>query len=173
MSKAEYSPKNIGHFGLGFSHYAHFTSPIRRYPDVIVHRLLKRYNSGSGSYSYHELEELGEHCSERERYAVEAERDSVKLKQVEYLSERLGEVHPGTISGVTENGLYVLLDDIYCEGMIRVSDLRDDYYVFNPDLHCLIGRSKGKKYRLGDTIKAKVVRTDLDKRQIDLTLPDY
>ena len=173
MSKAEYSPKNIGHFGLGFSHYAHFTSPIRRYPDVIVHRLLKRYNSGSGSYSYNELEELGEHCSERERYAVEAERDSVKLKQVEYLSERLGEVHPGTISGVTENGLYVLLDDIYCEGMIRVSDLRDDYYVFNPDLHCLIGRSKGKKYRLGDTIKAKVVRTDLDKRQIDLSLPDY
>ena len=173
MAKAEYSPKNIGHFGLAFANYAHFTSPIRRYPDVVVHRLLKRYNSGSTEYTYTQLEHIGEHCSERERYAVEAERDSVKLKQVEYLSERLGETYQGTISGVTENGLYVLLDDIYCEGMIRVSDLKDDYYIYNPNLHCLVGRSKGKKYRLGDTIKAKVTRTDLEKRQIDLTLSDF
>lgn len=173
MAKAEYSPKNIGHFGLGFSNYAHFTSPIRRYPDVAVHRLLKSYNAGSTEYTYTQLEHIGEHCSERERYAVEAERDSVKLKQVEYLSERLGSTHQGTISGVTENGLYVLLDDIYCEGMIRVSDLADDYYIYNPNLHCLVGRSKGKKFRLGDTIKAKVTRTDLEKRQIDLALSDY
>ncbi|WP_234571359.1 ribonuclease R [Rhodohalobacter sp. 614A] len=173
MSKAEYSPKNIGHFGLGFANYAHFTSPIRRYPDVVVHRLLKRYNSGSTEYTYTQLEQIGEHCSERERYAVEAERDSVKLKQVEYLSERLGETYQGTISGVTENGLYVLLDDIYCEGMIRVSDLVDDYYIYNPNMHCLVGRSKGKKFRLGDTIKAKVTRTDLEKRQIDLALSDF
>lgn len=173
MAKAEYSPKNIGHFGLGFANYAHFTSPIRRYPDVVVHRLLKRYNSGSTEYTYTQLEQIGEHCSERERYAVEAERDSVKLKQVEYLSERLGETYQGTISGVTENGLYVLLDDIYCEGMIRVSDLVDDYYIYNPNLHCLVGRSKGKKFRLGDTIKAKVTRTDLEKRQIDLALSDF
>lgn len=173
MAKAEYSPKNIGHFGLGFSNYAHFTSPIRRYPDVVVHRLLKRYNSGSKEYTYTQLEQIGEHCSERERYAVEAERDSVKLKQVEYLSERLGETYEGTISGVTENGIYVLLDDIYCEGMIRVSDLADDYYIYNPNLHCLVGRSKGKKFRLGDTIKAKVTRTDLEKRQIDLVLSDF
>lgn len=173
MAKAEYSPKNIGHFGLGFSNYAHFTSPIRRYPDVVVHRLLKRYNSGSTEYTYTQLEQIGEHCSERERYAVEAERDSVKLKQVEYLSERLGETYQGTISGVTENGIYVLLDDIYCEGMIRVSDLVDDYYIYNPNLHCLVGRSKGKKFRLGDTIKAKVTRTDLEKRQIDLALSDF
>lgn len=173
MSKAEYSPKNIGHFGLGFANYAHFTSPIRRYPDVVVHRLLKRYNSGSTEYTYTQLEQIGEHCSERERYAVEAERDSVKLKQVEYLSERLGETFKGTISGVTENGLYVLLDDIYCEGMIRVSDLKDDYYIYNPNLHCLAGRSKGRKFRLGDIIKAKVTRTDLEKRQIDLTLSDF
>jgi len=173
MSKAEYSPKNIGHFGLGFSHYAHFTSPIRRYPDVIVHRLLKKYNAGASEYTYTQLEHSGEHCSERERYAVEAERDSVKLKQVEFLSNRLGETFDGTISGVTENGIYILLNDIYCEGMIRVSDLKDDYYVYHQKLHCLIGRSKGKKYRLGDAIKAKVVRTDLDKRQIDLSMPDF
>lgn len=173
MAKAEYSPKNIGHFGLGFANYAHFTSPIRRYPDVVVHRLLKRYNSGSTEYTYTQLEHIGEYSSERERYAVEAERDSVKLKQVEFLSERLGETFKGTISGVTENGLYVLLDDIYCEGMIRVSDLADDYYIYNPNMHCLVGRSKGKKFRLGDSIKAKVTRTDLEKRQIDLTLSDF
>lgn len=173
MSKAEYSPKNIGHFGLGFSHYAHFTSPIRRYPDVIVHRLLKRYNSGASEYTYTQLEQNGEHCSERERYAVEAERDSVKLKQVEFLTDRLGETFDGTISGVTENGIYILLNDIYCEGMIRVSELKDDYYVYHQKLHCLIGRSKGKKFRLGDAMKAKVVRTDLEKRQIDLAVPDF
>ena len=173
MSKAEYSPKNVGHFGLGFPHYAHFTSPIRRYPDVVVHRLLKRYNAGSSEYTFTQLEEIGEHCSERERYAVEAERDSVKLKQVEFLSERLGQNFIGTISGVTENGIYVVIDDIYCEGMVRVSDLKDDYYVYHQKMHCLIGRSKGKKYRLGDSINIKVVKTDLEKRQIDLTLADF
>ncbi|TVR30214.1 MAG: ribonuclease R [Balneolaceae bacterium] len=173
MAKAEYSPKNIGHFGLGFSHYAHFTSPIRRYPDVIVHRLLKRYSSGTAEYTFDQLLQIGEHCSERERYAVEAERDSVKLKQVEYLSERLGQTFKGTISGVTENGIYVQINDIYCEGMIRVSDLKDDYYVYHPKMHCLTGKSKGKNYRLGDAIQIKVVRTDLEKRQIDLELSGY
>jgi len=173
MAKAEYSPKNIGHFGLGFSHYAHFTSPIRRYPDVTVHRLLKRYNRGGTEYTFDELNEMGEHCSERERYAVEAERDSVKLKQVEFLSGRLGEKFEGIISGVTENGLYVEIKNIHCEGMIRVSDLKDDYYVYNPQRHCLTGRSKGKQYRLGDEIGVKVTNTNLERRQIDLKLSKY
>lgn len=170
MAKAEYSPKNIGHFGLGFSDYAHFTSPIRRYPDVVVHRLLKAYNAGKSGYSYKELEDIGQHSSEQERNAVEAERDSVKLKQVEFLSESIGEIFPGTISGVTENGLYVLLDNIYCEGMIRVSDLKDDYYIYHPSLHSLTGRSKGRNFRLGDSIKVKVINTNLERRQIDLAL---
>ncbi|MGF1670137.1 MAG: ribonuclease R [Balneolaceae bacterium] len=173
MAKAEYSPKNIGHFGLGFSQYAHFTSPIRRYPDVVVHRLLKRYNNGGKEYTYNELDDLGKHCSERERYAVEAERDSVKLKQVEFLSDRLGEDFDGIISGVTENGLYVELKNIHCEGMIRVSDLKDDYYVYNPQRHCLTGRSKGKQYRLGDEIRVKVANTNLERRQIDLKLSKF
>lgn len=173
MAKAVYSPKNAGHFGLGFSHYAHFTSPIRRYPDVIVHRLLKRYSSGGQEYTFTELKEVGEHCSEKERYAVAAERDSVKLKQVEFLSGRLGETFTGVISGVTENGLYVILNDVYCEGMVHVSDLKDDYYIYNSQRHCLLGRSKGKEYRLGDEIKTKVVRTDIEKRHIDLSISEH
>ncbi len=172
MAKAVYSPKNIGHFGLGFSHYAHFTSPIRRYPDVIVHRLLKRYGSGGQEYTFTELNDVGEQCSEKERYAVEAERESVKLKQVEFLTERIGETFDGVISGVTENGLYVNLKDVYCEGMVHVSDLKDDYYIYNSQRHCLIGRSKGRQYRLGDEVAVKVVKTDLEKRHIDLTISE-
>lgn len=170
MSKAEYHPKNIGHFGLGFSHYAHFTSPIRRYPDVIVHRLLKQYGAGSMGYTFTELEEEGQHCSEQERYAVEAERDSVKLKQVEFLADRIGETFTGVISGVTENGLYVNLKDVYCEGMVHVSDLKDDYYIYNAQRHSLIGRSKGKQYRLGDEIDVQVASVNLERRLIDLAI---
>lgn len=172
MAKAVYSPTNVGHFGLGFSHYAHFTSPIRRYPDVVVHRILKRYNSGGLEYVKTELEEIGEHCSEKERYAVAAERDSVKLKQVEFLSERLGESFRGVISGVTENGLYVVLNDIFCEGMVHVSDLKDDYYVYNAKRHSLIGKNRGRQYRLGDEIGVKVVKTDKERRLIDLGISD-
>lgn len=170
MAKAEYSPKNIGHFGLGFRHYAHFTSPIRRYPDVIVHRLLKKYNKAESGYRYNELEEHGIHCSERERAAIDAERDSIKLKQVEYLSERLGQDFNGVISGVMDKGVFVNLKNIHCEGMVRVSDLKDDYYVYDERRHCLVGRSKGKEYRLGKEIRVKVVRANIEQRQIDLQL---
>src|SRR5699024_8012656 len=131
MAKAEYSPDNIGHFGLGFENYAHFTSPIRRYPDMIAHRLLKSYEAGKPGYNYPELKSLGKHCSERERGAVEAERESIKLKQVEYLSEHVGEKFDGVISGVIETGIFVDLDQVHCDGMIRVRDLKDDYYVYN------------------------------------------
>lgn len=167
MAKAEYSPANIGHFGLGFAHYAHFTSPIRRYPDVIVHRLLKAYNAKVGTYTYESLKKHGEHCSERERVAVDAERDSIKLKQVEFLSTKIGQTFEGVISGVTERGVFVNLKDIHCEGMIRVSDIKGDYFVYNQNLHALVGRSSGKSYRLGDDLMVEVQSVNMGKRQID------
>ncbi len=170
MAKAEYGPKNIGHFGLNFSHYTHFTSPIRRYPDVIVHRLLKSYTLNKPLYRYEELKNLGSHCSERERMAVDAERDSVKLKQVEYLSNRIGEKFIGVISGVSENGLYVDLKDIHCEGMIHVRNLNDDYYIYDNKRYCLYGRSRGRKYQMGNLVSVIVESTNTEQRTIDFVL---
>lgn len=167
MAKAEYHPKNIGHFGLGFSYYTHFTSPIRRYPDVVVHRLLKSYKANIPSYPYKELEKIGQHCSERERSAIDAERDSIKLKQVEFLANHIGDTFDGVISGVTQKGLFVTLKHVHCEGLIAMHDLNDDYYVFDEKRHCLVGRRKKREFRLGDDMKVKVVRTDIERRTID------
>jgi ribonuclease R len=170
MAKAVYSPGNIGHFGLSFSHYSHFTSPIRRYPDVIVHRLLKNYAAGVPGYHYDQLDDLGKHCSNRERMAVSAERDSVKLKQTEFMAQKIGEIFDGYISGVTEKGLFVSLHEVYCEGLIHISDLNDDYYIYDPARHVLYGRSSKKSYRLGDAITIKVFSVNLEQRTIDFIL---
>lgn len=170
MAKAVYSPKNIGHFGLGFNFYSHFTSPIRRYPDLIVHRLLKNYLSGLPAYSFEELSRFGTDCSEREKMAVTAERDSVKLKQVEFMSERIGSEFDGVISGVTDRGIYVTINDLYCEGMVHISDLNDDYYVYDQNRHSLLGRHGGKTYMLGGDVRVKVINTSIDQRQIDFEL---
>ncbi len=168
MAKAEYSPKNIGHFGLNFRHYCHFTSPIRRYPDVIVHRLLKNYALQRPAYNHDKLRDIGHHCSERERMAVNAERDSVKLMQVEFLSNHISDEFKGVISGVTENGLYVDLQEIHCEGMIHISSLVDDYYIFDQKRYGLFGRHRGKKYQMGDEISVRVASVNRGRRTIDL-----
>lgn len=172
MSKAEYHPDNIGHFGLGFDNYAHFTSPIRRYPDVIVHRLLKDYhaNKAKPAYFYQELLELGTHTSAQEKEATIAERESVKLKQVEYVSERIGQSFDGVITGLTDRGIYVLLKDIYCEGMVPLTTLNDDYYVYHQHLQKLQGNNRGKTFVLGQDVRVKVDDTNLERRIIDLSL---
>jgi len=172
MAKAVYAPKNIGHFGLHFEFYTHFTSPIRRYPDVIVHRLLKSYAQNKYLYSYEDLSELGDHCSERERIAMTAERDSAKFKQAEYLKTRIGEEFDGVINGVTEFGMYVLLKENFCEGMVRVNDMNDDYYQFDSKRYTLFGKRRGKKYQLGQEVKIKVVSVDIHQKTIDFTLVD-
>lgn len=170
MQKARYSVHNVGHYGLAFEHYTHFTSPIRRYPDMLVHRLVGRYLEGGRTASENKYEEMCKHCSEMEQIAANAERASIKYKQVEFMSERLGQTFDGVISGVTEWGLYVELNENKCEGMVPVRDLDDDYYEFDDKNYCLRGRKKHKTYSLGDTITIKVARTNLEKKQLDFAL---
>ncbi len=172
MAKAIYTTDNIGHYGLGFDYYTHFTSPIRRYPDMMVHRLLDKYMSGGRSVNVQKLEEQCKHSSEMEQLAASAERSSIKYKQVEYMQDHLGETFSGIISGVTEWGLYVELNDNLCEGLVPMRDLADDYYDFDEKNHCLIGRRNNHRYRLGDNVNVKVARTDLDKKQLDFVLLD-
>lgn len=170
MTRAEYSPDNIGHYGLSFTFYTHFTSPIRRYPDLMVHRLLTRYYAGGRSVTKGKLEEQCQHCSEQEQIATQAERDSVKYKQVEYMKARMGQVFDGVISGVAEWGLYVELKGSHCEGLIPIRKLEDDYFEYDEKNYRLRGRRTGKRYNLGDPITVRVARADLEQRQLDFDL---
>ena len=153
MAKAVYSTKNIGHYGLAFEYYTHFTSPIRRYPDMMVHRLLWSYINGGRSVNAEKYEEKCKHCTDQEILAADAERDSIKYKQVEFMMDRLGEDFDATVSGVTEWGIYAEIDENKCEGMISIRNLDDDMYEFDEDNYCVVGRGKGKKYQLGDHIR--------------------
>jgi len=172
MAKAIYSTKNVGHYGLAFEYYAHFTSPIRRYPDIVVHRLLNDYLKGLkvGKEKLNIYEEISRKSSEQEKKASDAERTSVKYKQVEYMSSRIGKNFEGIISGITEWGIYVEEVETKCEGLIRVRDLKDDFYIFNEKKIELVGQKKKKKYRLGDKIKMKVDKVDLERKTIDYAL---
>lgn len=172
MMKAKYSTLNIGHYGLAFEYYTHFTSPIRRYPDLMVHRLLTRYAEGGRSASREKYEELCEHSSDMEQLAAQAERSSIKYKQVEYMRDHLGEEYDGIISGVTESGIYVEITENKCEGMVPLRDLDDDYYVFDEKNYCLLGRRHHQRYSLGDPIRIKVARANLDRKLLDFTLAD-
>jgi ribonuclease R/exosome complex exonuclease DIS3/RRP44 len=167
MSKAEYTTDNIGHYGLAFSHYTHFTSPIRRYPDVLVHRLLQTFLDKGPLVSENALEEACEHSSQREQLATKAERDSIKHMQMVFMEDKVGEEFEGVISGVTDRGLYVELIENKCEGMIRTVDMKEDYFYFDMDRHALIGERTKKVYQLGDPIKIAVKKVNIIKRFLD------
>ena len=172
MMKAKYSVHNIGHFGLAFDYYTHFTSPIRRYPDTMVHRLLTRYAEGGRSANEKHYEELCEHCSDMELVAQNAERDSIKYKMVEFMSDKLGETFDAHINGITSYGIYAEIDENHCEGMIPMRDLGDDYYDFDERNFCLKGRRHHHRYQLGDAIRIQVARADLEKKQLDFTVAE-
>ena len=172
MAKAVYSIHNIGHYGLGFRYYTHFTSPIRRYSDLMVHRLLYQYlkKKGSFKYSNEELDEISDHLSITERNAVDAERKSVKLKQVEYLQNHIGEEFHAIISGVTYFGIFVKITDILAEGLVKIRDLENDTYVYDEKKYALVGHATKKQYRLGDKVSVKLIRADITKSEVDFII---
>ncbi|MCF0219450.1 MAG: ribonuclease R [Muribaculaceae bacterium] len=172
MAKAIYSTKNVGHYGLAFDYYTHFTSPIRRYPDMMVHRLLERYLAGGRAVNAAKLEEQCRHCSSQEQLAASAERASIKYKQVEFMQDHLGEVFTGIISNVTEWGLYIELNENLCEGLVPMRDLENDFYDFDEKNFCLIGRHTHIRYRLGDDVRVRITRADLAKKQLDFQIVD-
>ena len=172
MMKAKYTTHNIGHFGLAFDYYTHFTSPIRRYPDTMVHRLITRYQHGGRSANKDHYEELCEHCSDMELVAQNAERDSIKYKMVEFMGEHIGECYDAHISGIQSFGIYAEIDENHCEGMIPMRDLDDDYYDFDEKNYCLVGRRRHHVYQLGDPIRIKVAKANLERKQLDFTLDD-
>ena len=172
MAKAVYSVKNIGHYGLGFKYYTHFTSPIRRYADLMVHRLIYQYvtSKGSSEFTLKTLDEICDHISDTERNSVDAERESVKLKQIEYLKDHLGEEFHAIISGIVHFGIFVKITDILAEGLVRLKDLEDDFYVYDEKKYALIGKSKKRQFRLGDKVQVKLVRVDYDKSELDFII---
>ncbi len=172
MMKAKYSVHNIGHFGLAFDYYTHFTSPIRRYPDTMVHRLLTRYQQGGRSANEKHYEELCEHCSDMEQIAQNAERDSIKYKMVEFMSDKLGQSFDAHISGIQSYGIYCEIDENHCEGLVPMRDLKDDFYDFDEKNYRLVGRRHHHIYQLGDPIRIKVAQANLEKKQLDFTLDD-
>lgn len=171
MAKAEYSTRNIGHYGLSFEYYTHFTSPIRRYPDVMAHRLLQRYLDGGKTVNAQKYEDMCKHSSEMENRAASAERSSIKYKQVEFMMDKIGQEFTGVISGVTDWGIYVELEN-KCEGMVSVSTLNDDFYIFDEKNYCLVGRHSHRIFQLGDMVKIEILRANLEKKQLDFQLVD-
>jgi len=169
MAKAKYSTEAKGHFGLAFPHYSHFTSPIRRYPDMMVHRLLQHYLDGGKSVSKKDYEDKCIHSSEREKRAADAERASIKYKQVEFMAMAENKVYEGIITGVTDFGIFVEIIETKCEGMARLADMKDDYYEYDEKNYRVVGQKKKKVYRLGDKVEVRIKKTDVDKRTIDLT----
>ncbi len=170
MAKAIYSTDNVGHYGLAFDFYTHFTSPIRRFPDMMVHRLLDRYAAGQKSADQTVFEDYCKHCSDMEQVAANAERASIKYKQVEFMSDKIGQTFNGVVSGIQEWGIYVELNENKCEGMIPIRDLDDDFYSFDEKEYCLTGRKYRRTYRLGDEVVVRIKKTNLDKKQMDLEL---
>ena len=172
MMKAKYSTHNIGHYGLAFNYYTHFTSPIRRYPDTMVHRLLTRYMDGGRSANQDHYEELCEHCNEMEQTSQNAERDSIKYKMVEFMADKVGLEFDAHISGVQSYGIYCEIDENHCEGLVGMHDLDGDYYEFDERNYCLVGRRHHQKYQLGDAVRIKVARANIEKRQLDFILAE-
>jgi ribonuclease R/exosome complex exonuclease DIS3/RRP44 len=170
MSKAEYTTHNIGHYGLAFNYYSHFTSPIRRYPDVMAHRLLQHYLDGGKSANEDLYEEKCNHSSNMENLATKAERDSIKYMQIRFMEDHKDEEFVGVISGVTDWGIYVEIIQNKCEGMVSVRDMKDDHYAFDQDLYAMVGRNNGIIYQLGDEVLVKVKNTDLVKKHLDFNL---
>ena len=170
MSKAEYTTKNIGHYGLAFDYYSHFTSPIRRYPDVIVHRLLEQYLNKKNPLGHETYNSACDHCTQREILATKAERDSIKYMQIKYMQDKKDTTFVGVISGVTEWGMYVEIIENKCEGMVRIRDIKGDYYTFDQDHYALVGERTKNKYQLGDEVQVEVKKADLIKRHLDFNL---
>jgi ribonuclease R/exosome complex exonuclease DIS3/RRP44 len=170
MSKAVYTTQNIGHYGLAFDYYSHFTSPIRRYPDVMTHRLLQHYLDGGDTPKSLPYEEKCKHSSKREELASKAERSSIKYMQVKYMQDHKDEIFEGVITGVTEWGIYVEISSNKCEGMVRIRDIKSDYYIFDEKQYAIVGQSSKQMYQLGDEVNIKVKNTDLERKHLDFHL---